>query len=118
MARKSLASRLDQKVEILAVTIVPDEGGGWEEVESVYAITWAQIEASSARNVERLVGSSIQASLTDLVTIRPMAGLKHTMRIRWTPRRSDGDQTTRTAHIRGIQDMGDRYVIAVERQAE
>ena len=87
---------LRHRIAVENPTRTADGGGGYTETwtASSPSPVWAAIEPSTPRVVEKLVGNTIQAPITHIVTIRNHEGV--TARSRFT-------FGSRVLHVRGYQ---------------
>lgn len=109
----SVIGLMRHRVAIANPTRTPDGDGGYVDtwVAADPSPVWAKIEPASASAIERLVGNTIEAPISHLVTIRWHAGVTTRSRLTY-----DG----RYFNVRGMQNFQERdrwLVLACEEQA-
>lgn len=81
MAKSPLAPRLRHRLDIEAMTIMRDEHGGVQEI-------WTPVHSNvpadiiPVRGQEFIAAQSVQSQVTTRITIRHLAGIKPSMRLR------------------------------------
>jgi SPP1 family predicted phage head-tail adaptor len=108
----SLIGHLRHRVAIANPTRVPDGDGGYTDtwVAASPSPVWARIETATASNIERLIGNTITAPVSHIVTIRWHEDVTARSRLTY-----DG----RSFNVRGVQNIQERdrwLVLACEEQ--
>lgn len=73
-----MIGELNQRVRILAQTLLPDGGGGYSESWNVIATVWADVEPRAGNNV--FAADALQSRVQHRVTIRRNAAVSVGMR--------------------------------------
>lgn len=92
---------LRHQVSLETPTRVADGQGGFTESFAVTSPSpvWSEIEPATPSKMERLVGNSIQGTITHLITLRYHAGVTTKTRVTFGSRRF---------YVRGIQNVEER----------
>ena len=101
------------RVAIANPTRTPDGDGGYTDtwVAADPSPVWARIEPATASNTERLIGNTIEAPISHIVTLRWHAGVTARSRLTYEGREFN---------VRGTQNVQERdrwLVLACEEQA-
>lgn len=94
--------RLRHLVAVEERAVVPAPDGGHEEIWTPVqpSPVWAQVEPATPRTVERLLGATVTAPVSHIVTMRYHPGIHPAARLRLG---------SRVLAIRGIQDLEERH---------
>ncbi len=82
--KKNLASRLNKRIEIQALTETPDGGGGYTSTWNTTTTVWAEIKPLRGREIFESLQVQKEASFT--FTIRYKLGVTTKMRIKYGSR--------------------------------
>lgn len=102
MKLTAVIGQLRQRVDVQNPSRSADGDGGYTDTWAAAspASMWARVEPATASNVERLVGNTIEAAVSHIVTMRYHAGVTTTTRL---------TQGNRTLAVRGVQDVDWRH---------